>query len=387
MAHAGQHTLGDGSQRRSRDRPDPTPTQHRNGLRSPGYEAAVAHYLSPSRRDAVKRLWEEPVNHQVIAAALDGLDRLGGPASHELDVSRPLTVVDIGAGTGDGLTLFEGGLQRAARPERPWRYIGIDPDPAMIEAGQALHQDRPTAAFVEGDVRDDLPVDEADVYLSAGVPWSHLTHTEFTEALSTLFTTIARARRPAAVVLDVLGRYSIEWTPRWALDQWDYAMSFFEGAGDDHIAAPMSFHSRSSLDQALRSAERRSGVAVAASSYRDRSVMVGRHTATGTFNPSLPRYRSAVNALYAGDTTLDLAELRFTPPAHAAPEAVTRFFAEFGPRWNARIDAALASEDLSGVSGAVRATLAADLCTLEDVAQRGLGTGHSLIGLVLVDPR
>ena len=343
------------------------------------YDGASAHYLSPDRRDPVKRYWEEPVNHRLLAAAIGAL-----PGS-----SRPLRVLDVGAGTGDGLALLEGGLALTATPDRPVHYIGLDPDPAMVETAREAHADRADAEFVQGDVRGELPADDVDLYLSAGVPYSHLPHDDFPEALRGILAGAARRSGPTAVVVDVLGRYSIEWTTRWALDAWDYRMSFFQGRDDDDdaIAAPMSVHSRRSVAAALDLAAHRAGVDLHAVEFHDRSVMVGRHTTTGAFNPDVPNYRSLVNRLHDGDVTVDLADLRFSAPAADAPAEITEFFADLEPAWNGCVAETAAHEAGAGRTSAARIRLATRLRDLEHGRQRGLGAAHSLICVAIASAR
>lgn len=345
------------------------------------YRGAAAHYLSPGRRDPVKRRWEEPVNHRIVASAIDRL-----PAGPD-----PLRVVDIGAGTGDGVALLEQSLTLTGHPGRPFHYIGIDPDPEMITTARALHRGRPDVEFVRADVRDRLPLGDVDLYLSAGVPYSHLTHTEFDDALTALFAATARSPHPTAVVLDVLGRYSIEWTPRWGSDQWNYDMSFFSGVDrEECISAPMSFHSRRSLERAIHAAQRRVGIDISTVEYHDRSVVVGRHTTTAAFHPGLPNYRGMVNQLYDGDTDLELTDLElavYEGPDGSTPAEVTAFFTALAERWNARLETARAREARIGPSADGRAGLADDLCALEHDAAQGLGTGHTLIGLVITNPQ
>lgn len=346
--------------------------------RTASYDGASAHYLSPDRRDPVKRLWEEPLNHRVLASAIEAL-----PAS-----SRPLRVLDVGAGTGDGLGLLEGALALTSDPGRPLDYTGLDPDPAMIGTARAVHAHRTDAEFVLGDVRADLPVDDVDLYLSAGVPYSHLGHDDFRAALSGVLAAVARRRAPTAIVVDVLGRYSIEWTTKWGLDSWDYRMSFFHGTDDSEaaITAPMSVHTRSSVRAALEHAARESGVRLASVSCHDRSVMVGRHTTTGAFSPGLPNYRSLVNGLHHGDTTFAVDALRFTAPDVDAPADITAFFAGLETAWNACVGRTAALEAATGPSGASRTGLALELCDLERRLQRGLGAAHSLVAVAITDP-
>ncbi|GLZ51480.1 methyltransferase domain-containing protein [Actinomycetospora sp. NBRC 106378] len=327
------------------------------------YAGASAHYLSPHRRDPVKRFWEEPVNHRILARALAFVE------------GDPVRVVDVGSGTGDGLALLE------AVTDRPLDYTGIDPDPEMVATAGATHEGRAGVRFRQADVRDDLAL-APDLWLSAGAPWSHLDHDESRTTLVRLLRDAARRDRPTAVVVDTLGRWSPEWPAHWADERWDYRMSFFQGAGDDPVAAPMSTHTRWSIDAAVLEAD----VPLAALEFHDRAITVGRHTSTAAFHPGLPDYRGLVNALYDGDVELDLTELALRPPSGTAPAEVEAFFAAFAALWNARLDRAIEQEAALGRSPSRRRVLAADLCALEHGAAPGLGVGHSLIALIVVAP-
>ncbi len=341
------------------------------------YRGASSHYLSPHRRDPVKQLWEEPVNHRLLASAIEALPTRG-----------PLRVLDVGAGTGDGLALLERSLTLTSTPSRPLRYLGLDPDEEMIRTAEATYSHRDDAGFVIGDVRDALPPVEFDLYLSTGVPYSHLSHADFDEALTRILIAIGRGPGPAAIVLDVLGRYSIEWTTGWDHDHWDYPMSFFHGAdGENPITASMSFHDRRSVGRALARARRRAPAEILSVEFHDRSVMVGRHTTTAALNPDLPNYRSLVNRLRDGDVTVDLDSLRFCAPSRPAPAEVTGFFAALEPRWNACLELSERSEARGGASSRSRTRLADRLRALERGTQQGLGAAHSLICVVLAAPR
>lgn len=343
---------------------------------SGSYQGAASHYLSPHRRDAVKRIWEEPVNHQLLARAIEALPAL----------DRPLQVLDIGAGTGDGLALLEGALPLTTTPHRPVRYLGLDPDEQMIRTATRTHRHRPDVQFVVGDVRD-MPIVDADLYLSAGVPYSHLDPTDFVAALARVLTGASHGRAPAAVVIDVLGRYSIEWTTRWSTERWNYPMSFFEGTGgDEPITTPMTFYDRWSLTAALDLARRHAGAHLVSVDFVDRSVMVGRHTTTGAFTPHLPNYRSLINKLHDGDTGVDLEALRFEAPHAGARVEVLDFFAHLEPAWNHCLDRAAGHEARVGVDPLSRRRLADRLCALERATQQGLGVAHTLICLAVVAP-
>ncbi|MFF9581289.1 hypothetical protein [Streptomyces achromogenes] len=64
-------------------------------------------------------------------------------------------------------------------------------------------------------MREYIPDEPYDLYFSSGVPYSHLTPRELTDVLSRIFTAVRRNRTCSVVVVDVLGRYSIEWADRW----------------------------------------------------------------------------------------------------------------------------------------------------------------------------
>jgi len=317
---------------------------------------------------------EEPVTRRVIGAALAAIGRTG---------PGPVSVLDIGAGTADGFAL----LTRPA-PDAPplvapenLTYVGLDVDPEMVRTARATVTS-PSASFVLGDVRDRLPEGAFDLYLSCGVPYSHLTRDELVVALRSVLTAIATRGRRAAVVVDVLGRYSVEWRPRWDSERWDYAMSFFAGGGAA-ISEPMTFYSRPALDAVVDAAGEGSGARIVARSAVDRSVLVGRHTATGTFNPDAPRFRTLVNDLVREPGRVRAADLGFSPATGGAPADVLSWLAGFAGRWNRTLEPYTGSGPLDG---AAAARLADALLGLERAGGPGLGVGHSLTMTLVVEP-
>jgi SAM-dependent methyltransferase len=338
------------------------------------YASAIPHYLSADRRDPVKRYWEEPFSQAVLRSAVSGLPATGGD----------VRVLDIGAGTGDGFTLLNGALQNRddGRPAGPSvEYLGMDFDHDMVATANELHQETPNVSFLQGDVLDGVPDEPFDLYMSAGVPYSHLSADELAVALTGISHNIKVQGKPAAVVVDVLGRYSLEWTTNWDKQSWDYEMTFFQES-TEAVGAEMTFHSRASLDAAIRTACSEGGLVVEHLDYYDRSIMVGRHTATRTFNKAIPAYRLLINRLYEGDCELDLAELTLDPVPDDAPGYVSTFFDAFRAAWNARIRSAREQEHALGAPSPLsRRSLAEKLCALEYGLQPGFGSGHSLIGV------
>lgn len=141
--------------------------------------------------------------------------------------------------------------------------------------------------------------------------------------------------------------------------------------------------------------------------------MVGRHTTTGEFNPTIPNYRSLVNDLMTPRRRTPLLDLFVQPPHGLAPSEITIFFSRFSEYWNelVRQAAFFLCEDteaprvdlpwwLQGLRprleryrrdsvdrDAIEMTLARFLRRLEYMGSGGLGVGHSLIAVVYVDAR
>ncbi|WP_031467022.1 class I SAM-dependent methyltransferase [Sciscionella sediminilitoris] len=327
------------------------------GKRESVYAGARAHYLSPKRRDPVKRLAEEPVSRTLLREAVAGLGHHG-----------PVRVLDLGCGTGDGLDLLSG-VPHAVQ------YTGLDSDADMVHTAAELH---PDARFVRGDLRGPLPEGEFELYMSSGVPYSHLPADQIEQALRGIFERVRETGKPAALLADVLGRYSIEWLPNWGRTRWDYAMTFFEGESAP-AGEPMTFLAGEDFAAVVRNAASSAGVRLADTRFTDRSVLLGRHTATRTFNPHIPPYRKLVNDLHSGTETGGFERLFFDPPRKGAPPAVLEFFTELASRWNGIVRAAIDQEQPG-------TALAEELLRCERDNRSGLGVGHSLIASMRVLP-
>lgn len=341
---------------------------------STSYRDATAHYISPKRRDPVKTMLEEVVSHRVLRDAV----------AQALQPGQPLRVLDIGCGVADGLALLteQHGSLTPVIDDADLDYVGVDVDPDMVDTARSLHAERP-ARFEVADMRAALPEGDFDLYLSCGVPYSHLPHEDVTDVLTGIMDRIVETRDRAVLVVDVLGRYSIEWTPQWPRTRWPYNMSFFEGATET-IHDQMSFYDRRSLDETLVEAASRAGARLSRLTYTDRSILVGRHTATLAFNPAIPPYRKLLNELARGATDLDPAHLLLAPPTQPAPAPISAFFARFADRWNDAVG--VSTGEGRGLRSAEQAkSLAATLFACEQQAQQGLGVGHSLMATVVVE--
>ena len=293
-------------------------------------------------------------------------------------------------------------------------YLGIDISPQMVEAANDLYGNRSNVQFKYADIRTSSLTQPFDVYLSCGVPYSHLTHEELYEAIKMIAKNARDNSSRCAVVVDVLGRYSIEWTRKWKESRWDYAMSFFESEGDAE-ASLMSFYSHDHLQEIMQQAAQDIGCPVEKFEFFDRSIIVGRHTSTGEFNPELPQYRNLVNSLLDPSRQTELSQLIFQVELGSAPDHILNFFSQFSGWWNTLVaDAAgllgeslavkpvelppevqefkaTAQKELEQISDKqlfrqkVELMLAQTLCLLEATQQPGYGVGHDLFGVMWLD--
>ncbi|MEX2532530.1 MAG: class I SAM-dependent methyltransferase [Nitriliruptoraceae bacterium] len=344
-----------------------------------GYVGAVDHYTSPQRRDAVKRVWEEPELIRVLDTALR-------------QAATPITtVVDVGCGTGVALQLLHATDTYRTEPLRRLKYVGLDLDEALLTIARASHEpkrDGEQVTFVVGDIRDGLPTATADLVVSSGVPFSHLTRSEFTDTLTCVFHASHSSQKSLVAVIDVLGRYSLEWVSMWNEERWSYRMSFF--ATDQQADATlMTTYDADALATCVATAAQAAGVTIVDSTMIDRSIMVGRHTMTGDYTPDLPAWRSLMNALNEREQRVDLDALRCTLDIPDAPKPIADFFATFISLWNDSIDQAaealMQSDDATALT-MLQPALFAALRALELSSQPGLGVGHSLTAVVVVQP-
>ena len=186
-------------------------------------------------------------------------------------------------------------------------------------------------------------------------------------------------------------------------------MSFF--ATDLSMgSAEMSVYSAASLSKIFKKAAVDSGVDFEALHFFDRSIAVGRHTMTGEYNRNLEPIRILINELYARKQ-FDLARLEIKAVPTIDCSATENFHLNFRESWNANIRAAqdlisnvsmqrivdktgkapllLSRIGPSGLENKedILPLLADTLRILERDNQPGLGVGHSLIGVAIVDGR
>ena len=322
------------------------------------HEASLGHYRSTKRLDAVKRLYEEPLTTANAVAAL-------GRCSDER-----VEVVDLGCGTADGYRLLT-----SADPGKPFSYTGVDMDPSMIAAAVEAYGD--VATFAEANLLEATSF-PADVYVSFGVPFSHLTPAEFASFLSRLGEQVEKTKKSVHLVVDALGRYSVEWSQHWDKCCWAYPMSFFEDT-ETPPTCPMTFHTPGSMSDAFEEAERDTGARFADRQFVDRSPLVGRHTKTSQLDPTTARYRAHLNTLFAGGAVRedDLSFPSKIPDDDDAQTSYTSLRAEW--------EDLLLQHDFSERTATSWVTLAHGLIAAISRTPAG-GIGHSLLATTTVQP-
>ena len=283
------------------------------------YASAGQHYTSPTRRDWVKRAWEEPALVRHLDVALRRAQQLG--------VANGLDVLDVGCGTAVALDLLLATPALTDGTLTLRRATGLDLDEGLLAIARGRFADDARVGFAVGDLSDPPATGPHDLVLSSGVPFSHLPPDDLRGALARLTGRALSGDGPRTVLLvvDVLGRWSLEWTSRWDEVRWDYRMSFF--ATDAEVpSTPMTTWSGDDLAATIARAADDAGATLADLRLVDRSIAVGRHTMTGEYTPGLPRLRDLVDALAEDGAPVDPLALRIDLALPDAPEAVLMNF-------------------------------------------------------------
>jgi hypothetical protein len=224
----------------------------------------------------------------------------------------------------------------------------------------------------------------ANLFLSIGVPYSHLNETEMDLVLGRIFQALEAGESPSVVIIDVLGRYSMEWLPLAVVNRREYAMTFFSEVTSPPVAI-MTFYSGGDLSRTVTKsipADMRSRLV--GYNFWDRSIFAGRHTLTCQYNRQMPPLRSLLNKISSVDRIAGnvVEQLRIPPSAIESrdmkiPEVVTHSLATLSDEWNSAVRDAAEKSEVDSQS----------LCdSLKSIDQRwsskGTGIGHSLTAVL-----
>jgi len=423
--------------------PPAEPEEGRTGHRTYAETVAAGHYgknvggLS-GKYDNVRTYWEDELTRRQIRPFVKAALRSCGPG-------RGLRVLDLGCGAGQGLELLtripEKDLNMDDAPRyvlpagRVGSYLGLDLSSAMVEQGRENHSDQGRVRFLQADLDEGLGPAAAeepfDLYFSSYGALSHLQ----AKSLRRLVVEIGRHARPGAVVvLDLVGRYSLEWTGYWrARDESEkvrqYAMSYlYEESQRDNgevESFPLRFWTGEEVRDLCRELGARSGVRFRPSLVLDRSLFVGRHVDTREYGCTLPPLRGLTNRLFEQNVRTRLEDLLVPgAPTGGVPE-LDAFYATLTRCWNQLLEFSLeriggARVDLVDIPGwrefppelqlalmtmdrivdsvawidvgdpranILEPQLGYVLCRLEAALQRGMGCGHGLVAVLQLEEK
>lgn len=302
--------------------------------------------------DHVRTHWEEAALCRALRPHLEA--KAKGHASK----GRGLRVLDIGCGSGDGLSLLQTIRREKANPAGhdprllttyPLEaYRGIDLNDALLEQAEERHNESDSITFDKVDLTGGIPfaADEPgyDLYFASFGTFSHLN----TEQTIRVLRDIANHAEPGALILiDWLGRFSYEWQDLWDADPsheaWmDYRISYIYSAEErktrDIASFPLRLVTRDEAEVMAAKAGAEADVRFEIVSFEDRSLLSGRHIDTGEYNGNPMPIREHLNSLHEPSRRTDLSQVR----AHYRPrdgfDRQNEAFAQLVNAWNALID-------------------------------------------------
>jgi hypothetical protein len=218
----------------------------------------------------------------------------------------------------------------------------------MVEQGRRNYEHLGNVRFAQADLRQGLGSAARerpfDIYFSSYGSLSHLTGAELRTCLRAL---VRHAAPGALLVLDLVGRYSLEWPGYWAATTEDekyrpYSMSYLFGDRERESGEvesfPLRFWTGEEVQDLCHEVTGETGVTLEVLEMFDRSIFVGRHIDTREYGSNLPPLRRLVNGLYEQHVRTRLDALRVEPsPAPRAPE-LNASFRRMGECWNTVID-------------------------------------------------
>lgn len=319
------------------------------------YSEAVARGLYGRHRrgligkhDNVRTHWEDELTRSALRPFLR--ERVASCAAEK----RGLRVLDLGCGAGQGYELLtqirdhESSLEELPRyvvdPADLEVYLGVDLSAAMVAQGRANYEGTRHVRFAQADLREDLGAAAAecsfDVYFSSYGALSHLSARQLEDRL----VQIARHAQPGALVLlDVLGRLSLEWPEYWSATSElektrPYSMSYLFGeqerAQGQVETFPLRFWTGREVRELCRRVSQQAGKRVHVAEMFDRSIFVGRHIDTGEYGSQLPPLRRLVNSLYEHNVRTPLAQLEIGYQPLEDAGALNEMFSRFSRCWD-----------------------------------------------------
>jgi len=298
--------------------------------------------------DNVRIYWEDQIRgimlRPYLRSMVDRKKKEGGR----------VRIVDLGAGSGEGLRLLTSWIRQEAdlRLNRakvlPYEmietYIGCDLNEAMVVQGNANYADQPNVIFHQGDFSNGFPLKDEepfDLYCCSYGSFSHIDDRAMERLLMEI---VEHATNRALVVGEWLGRHSIEWPCYWEESgnrMLDYSMSWLPTkmrSENEPEHFPMRFwlgkEIRSLVDQVARNTKARIRIL----ELYDCSIFVGRHVNTGEYTCSVGPIRSSVNRLHESNLRTDLEDLKVDLTPVEGHNELNNYFFNLQFCWNNLVD-------------------------------------------------
>jgi SAM-dependent methyltransferase len=388
--------------------------------------------------DNVRRIWEDQITRFAVRPAILRLRQ---------QLARPLRVLDLGCGSGEGWHL----LRRVPLDGTPGQrrtllgtdgiatYHGIDLCPEMVDSCRIAFAGIPQASFSQGDLN------EPEAFLGGTQPfdlyfnsYGSLSHVDDQHLGRLVDAVLAHQPGPGALVIDVHGQYSPEWPCYWGysrdpaaphMQPYNMVWMYPPAERARRLEEQRDYRIRYWRGEELRTflCERAAvGSRLRDLRLLDRSILVGRHMDTACFNPDAPPLRRAVNRLFEYNRTTAHEHLRCPALPLSGDPTIDCFLRGFTTTWNT-LGAWFASvvegsdgpraDDLCRPDGPVPAVLRPGLEALEAQArnlawfepgdpqanllqpqfglllrqcelhaQQGLGCGHGLVAVLRFGP-
>ena len=301
--------------------------------------------------DNIRTFWEDQLTRFVIRPFLSKL------VSKKQEQNKKLRILDMGCGSGQGYELItridkkgiDLGLHhdRILPEEEIEVYLGIDLNKEMVNKGNEIFANKPFVQFKQADlceglaaVKDENPF---DIYFSSYGSLSHLSRTHLQELLINI---CKHGENGSLILLDLLGRYSIEWPCYWNAETEDekvndYSMSYlYLGSNNDHEVEhfPCRYWTGAEVEMLVADIKQEANVQIEILKKLDRSILVGRHTDTGQYNPKLNSNRRKVNSLHEDYLRTDLMELSIDPSIVPDNQTPAPFLKELVKSWNILVE-------------------------------------------------
>lgn len=384
--------------------------------------------------DNVRKYWEDQLTRFALRPFLSKL------VAHRQKQGKKIRILDLGCGTGQGYEIItkiekrdlDLGLQhdRVLPEDEIEIYMGLDLCQEMIDKGNEIFECNPNAKFKRADLREGLGAvkkeNPFDIYFSS---YASLSHLDKPHLVKLLIDICNHSSNGSLIILDFLGRYSIEWPDYWnvkteAEKVRDYSMSYLYSELNQDVKIehfPVRFWTGKEVEELVEELIMETKVEVEILKKFDRSILTGRHTDTQQYNLKLKPIRRTVNSLHEDYMRTGLSELIIDASIVPEHPTVGPFLDELIRSWNILVDfcqkrleenaSLIELEDWSGFSnhlqfaimnidrvisgtgwmwyGEPRANiiepqLGYALRSLEINMQKGMGCGHGLVAILEV---